>query len=42
MTRQPHRPTRKHAADVPDEMPGIVMMLGLVALFGVLAALFIW
>lgn len=41
MTRQPHQPTRKHAADVPDEMPGIVMMLGLLALFCILAILLV-
>lgn len=41
MGPQPHRPRRKHAADVPDEAPGIVLMLGLLTVLAVLAVLFI-
>jgi len=41
MASQPHRPRRKHAADVPDEAPGIVLMLGLLAVLSVLAVLFV-
>lgn len=36
-----HRRTRKHAAHIPDEAPGLVMMLGLLAVLSVLAVLFI-
>ena len=41
MSIEPQRRTRSRAADSPDELSGIIMMLGLMAIFCVLAILFV-
>lgn len=41
MSIEPQRRVQSRAADAPEEMSGIIMMLGLLAIFCVLAILFV-
>lgn len=41
MAMQTRRPAGRHVAQTPDELSGVVMMLCLLAVFCVLAVLFV-